>query len=434
MTRRVFLGLIEVAGYFSNLERGFLELGTDARLHDLSANPLGYGRAGVAESHRRRARLLTWADAEPGSIRRRLWGLALKMSRIARSVRALALLPFALARYNSFVLAGGGMFLGGRELWLMRALRKRVIVVFTGSDHRPPYLNGIWVREAQTVGYRTIARDARRIRDRVRRAEKWADVVVALPASAQFHQRDFVNVTAIGFPFSGSASTPRDRHASSPTDPADAVIVLHAPTNPASKGSAEIRAAIKSLQAKGIMITYKEIRGRPHAEVIEAIQACDLVVDEVYSDAPMAAFATEAAFYGKPVVVTGYFAPHLHEVLAPPQVPPTLFKLPSDLTSSIELLVNDIDLRTDLGQRARTFVTTKWSPRGVAGRFSRLLDGPPPSEWVVKPGTVEYIHGWGMPEDLLRVGLRGLIERHGAAALAVDDIPTLRAKLIEMAK
>ena len=234
MARRVFLGLTEVAGYFAGLEHGFRTLGVEARLFDLSANPLGYGRGGSGERRPQRAKLLRLGKAPAGTWRRRTWDGLLRVNRTARTVRALMLLPVALLRYDTFILAGGGLFADGRELALLRRLGKDVIVVFLGSDHRPPYLNGIWVRDAMVIGYDQIARDTVAIRDRVRRVERGSTTVVALPASAQFHDRPYVNFLAIGFPF----APPMEGHTRAQIA-GDRVVALHCPTNPASKGTAE---------------------------------------------------------------------------------------------------------------------------------------------------------------------------------------------------
>jgi glycosyltransferase involved in cell wall biosynthesis len=426
MARRVFLGLTEVAGYFAGLEDGFRGLGVEVRFADLSANPLGY-RRDAARRPSRRARLLSLGASPAGTWRRRTWDLLLSVNRAVRRLRALGTLPVALARFDTFILAGGGLFADGREIPLLRRLGKDVVVVFLGSDHRPPYLNGIWVRDADTLGYGRIKKDARSIRDRVRRVEDRASAVVALPTSAQFHTRSYVNFLQIGFPFAPPATKrnpPRPR--------GSRVVALHCPTNIASKGTVEIRTAIDGLRARGVDIDYREISGRPHHEVISAIQDADFVIDEVYSDTPMAGFATEAAYFGRPAVVTGYFADHLDQ-LAVSSTPPTLNASPSELMPCIEALATNTALREDLGERARMFVTDVWSPKGVAERLLSVLDGDAPSSWWVDPDSVTYAHGWGMDEGLLRAGLRNFIDQCGAQSLAMDHRPATRARLEAMA-
>ena len=79
-------------------------------------------------------------------MRHGLWRLALRINRVMRRARAAALFPLAAVRYDAFILGGHETFLGGIDLWILRGLRKPVIIVFTGSDHRPPFLSGKGIR------------------------------------------------------------------------------------------------------------------------------------------------------------------------------------------------------------------------------------------------------------------------------------------------
>ena len=139
----------------------------------------------------------------------------------------------------------------------------------------------------------------------------------------------------------------------------------------------------------------------------------------------MAGFATEAAFYGRPAVVTGYFAQSL-EQLVPSPVPPTLHARPEGLVQAIELLASDPGFRADLGQQARRFVADTWAPSDVAKRLLSLLDGTAAKRWWVDPNSVTYCHGWGMNETLLTSGLRALIDQRGSGSLAMDHRPLMK--------
>lgn len=436
MARRVFLGLTEVAGYFTSLQQGLRDLGVTADLHDLSANAMGYREAALSGDRRsgilrravRRVRgsALTLGAAAPGSGRRRIWDALLRVNRVLRMARAIAILPLAVIRYDTFVLAGGGMFLDGRELPLLRRLGKRIVVVFTGSDHRPPYLSGVWVRDAMELGFGTMVRDTRQLAARVARAERSAHAVVALTASAQFHRRPFADFLQVGYPFA------RPDRAAVPPTPTDgrAVRILHCPTKPFVKGSDRIREAIAGLQAEGFAIEYREITRRPHAEVLDALQWCDLVVDELYSDSPMAGVATEAAAYGRPAVVGGYLAA---ERPTSPEGPPSRFVHPDDLQDAIRTLLNDEPARLALGARAMSFVTHEWAPRDVASRILALADGEAVASWFVDPGTITYVNGWGMSQATLATCIEGLVGEYGTAVLQLGARPDLQGRLLALA-
>jgi hypothetical protein len=64
-------------------------------------------------------------------------------------------------------------------------------------------------------------------------------------------------------------------------------LVLRNP-HPVLKGTASIRAMVERLSARGLAVELVTIEGRPNAEVMRAMRDSDLVVDQLYSDTPMA--------------------------------------------------------------------------------------------------------------------------------------------------
>jgi glycosyltransferase involved in cell wall biosynthesis len=418
----VFIGLSEVAGIFSGLEAGLCDLGVDARFHNLSPNVLSYG----GTSRRSYAGLLNLRHAAPGSVRNRVWRLALQLNRALRRVRAAVLFPWALLRYDRFVLGGHETFLGGPDLWLLRRLHKPTVIIFTGSDHRPPYLSGSAIR--MNGSPRALAVEASRIRQRVSRAERWASAVVALPASAQFHRRPFVDFLKIGIAF----DPPPRPGAAGLGQPHDDVRVLHCPTDPAAKGSSEIRRSVARSRERGLNVTLREITGRPNIEVLEAIQSCDFVIDELYSDTPMARFATEAAYYGKPAVVGSYAAATYRDGEGE-GLPPSLLCHPDELDDAITTLATDATMRRDLGLRAQRFVTSQWTPMAVAERLLTLLNGAAPPDWIVDPREIRYVHGWGAPEATVRAAIRRMLDELGVDSLQLAQNSQVRKLAVDLA-
>jgi hypothetical protein len=420
----VFIGLSEVAGLFSSLEAGLRGMGVEARFHNLSPNVLSYG----GTSRRSYQGLLNLRQAAPGSMRNRVWRVALRANRALRRVRAAVLFPWALMKYDMFVLGGHETFLGGTDLWLLQRLRKRVVIIFTGSDHRPPYLSGAAIR--QHPNPRALAAESTRVRGRVARAERWASAVVALPASAQFHRKPFIDLLKVGIAFVPPHVEPEPLE---PGRPHDDVLVLHCPTDPASKGSAEIRRSVDRCRERGMKITLREITGRPNIEVLEAIQSCDFVVDELYSDTPMARFATEAGYYGKPAIV-GSYAIATYRGDESNALPPSFLCHPDELDDAITTLTTDEALRHELGLRAQRFVTGRWAAEAVAGRLMTVLDGEAPPDWLVEPRDVRYVHGWGVSEATLRATLRRMIDEVGVASLQLAPNSSARRLVAELAR
>jgi glycosyltransferase involved in cell wall biosynthesis len=323
------------------------------------------------------------------------------------------------------VFSGPDSFLSYRELPLLRRLGKQVIYVFNGSDHRPPYLNGNAVRLMDERGVGWLAKESRRIKRRVQIVEKWADVIVALSSSAQFHARPFVHYLALGMPGDFPAGD-----AAIGTSPwiGQGVRVLHCPTDPVSKGTAEVRLAVSAVRLRGHSVDYVEMIGRPNIEVLARIRECDLVLDEVYSDTPMAGLATEAAWFGKPTLVTGYYAREMTDIPLE-MIPPSRFLAPIELVDGLERLVVDQTEREELGRAAEAFVRSRWTASAVATRLLDTIAGGYPAAWLYHPDRLQYIHGWGMREDLLRTGIRQLVDYGGPEALLIDNA-NLRARAL----
>jgi glycosyltransferase involved in cell wall biosynthesis len=253
---------------------------------------------------------------------------------------------------------------------------------------------------------------------------RFSDIVVGAPLSTSHYSRKkFVNIFAIGLPYCADQV---DDHGVEQVDSEfssrsnESVRILHSPSHPAAKGSASIEQAIAKLKRKGYSIDLIMLRNRPHAEVIREIQLCDFVVDQVYSDTPMAGFATEAAWYGKPAVVGGYGLRYLKEFVPEGMWPPSKICHPEDLVETIEELVRNRDERLKLGTAAMNFVRNNWSVSAVARRYHNLLNEAIPRGWWVEPHLVTYLEGAGQHEEQSRENIRRMVERFGVASLKMS--------------
>jgi len=427
MPRRVFIGLSEVAGYYRGLREGFEDLGIATMFVDEIVSPYGYSKPGLlARSGMALAGARAGRDRARSRTARFRWSLQTEAVRVVRAALKASLLARAAVTCDAFIFSSGDTFFRRRDVALLRRLGKPIVMVFTGSDHRPPYLNGRLVRSMAETGPEPLIAETTRIARRVSEVEQLADVIVAATASAQFHRRPHVEFITVGIPVARRARPARGASVFNGTD----VRILHAPSDPAAKGSDRIREAVGALIGRGIAIDYVELTGRPNAEVMAALRDCDFVVDEVFSDTPMGVLAAEAALFGKPAVVGGYFARVAADVLPIETIPPTLFCEPEGVGEAIERLVTDVEFRRDLGRRAQEFVQSRWSPRHVAERYVKIIDGVAPAEWMSDPATATYVHGWGMSRETWREGIRQIVAAGGPLALGLAEKPDMEARLL----
>jgi glycosyltransferase involved in cell wall biosynthesis len=411
---RIFLGLGDTVGCYSRLENGLKSLRVECEFVD------AYPVRDYARLHRpgRLGRLVEWLGrkrwkAPQGSFQRLFW-------KVPQAVSLVALLIRSVFKFDVFVFAGGVSFLMGFDLPVLRLLGKRIIVVYHGTDCRPPYINGAYVGADATLDIPRCIVLTRRIRRWVRWVDRHADVIVNHPYFSHFNTRPIVSWLSLGNPFECPVLLVE-------TAPRRSCVIVHAPTRPVPKGSVEIEAAVNRLRARGHDLTFVKIVGKPPQDVLDALATCDFVIDELYGDTPMAGFATEAAVMGKPAIVGMHDVESLRRTVPEGMFPPALVCHPAQLDEAIEKLVVDGAYRTQLGAQARDYVRDHWSPKMVASRLLQLAAGPVPREWTFDPATLRYIHGWGLTTPRLREVVSAVVADGGVEALQLADKPELEA-------
>ena len=260
--------------------------------------------------------------------------------------------------------------------------------------------------------------------------DKFADYIINIPPQAYFHSRPFISWWMIGVPHERKDS---NGDAAEKNGWSGNIRILHAPSKPEPKGTPIIRQAVQSLKNKGYYIDYVEITGRPNSEVLQELAKCDFIVDELYSDTPMAVFATEAAFAGKPAVVGSYYFNQLKDDLPAENIPPSMFCHPDDLEAAMEKLIIDKSYREKLGRKAREFVMTNWSARKVAENYMSLIKGTFPEEWLYDPGNIKYIHGCGLSEEKVKTIIAAFLKTGGEKSLCLSDKPELEKMFVRFA-
>lgn len=431
---RVYIGCYEVAGYYSNLTRGLKKNDIQCDFITYRAHPFGYGgesptpllirlgrRAYNWRNKSGKSGVISFILALPAAAFFHAWGL------------------FAIFRYDAFIFSyGQTLFFRNLDLILLRLLKKRVIVNLAhGSEARPPYINGVF--QSKNGDYPSVKKIhylARMIKKSVFRNEQWSSVVIGSPLStSQFCESKFVNCFLLGIPIditSSQVGLPKSKYPVL-TDPPESVRILHAPSNRVAKGTAAITSAIESLRFKGHEIEFVLLEGHPHAEVLEELQRCDFVVDQLYSDTPMAGFVAEAARQGKAAVVGGYGLQNLVNRLPKEMIPPSKICHPENIEQAIEDLVINRHERYILGREAQAFVLEKWNAEVVGRRYIRLLRGDIPNEWLLEPTDICYLYGGCLKSDDAIKNIRNLVSSYGVNALQLTHNPELEKAFLKFA-
>ena len=419
---RIFLGLLEIAGYYSNLESGFRQLDIYARHID------AYGHSFHYKSHEINRylkavkfigmRLLSTSDSRP--IRK-------KVLIVIHKIILAPVFLWALLKFDVFIFGFGTSFFYFMDLPILKLFGKKVLYIFHGSDSRAPYIDGFVESIPNTAFLHRLCSTKKKA---ITKIEKHTDAILSYPLYAHLNSKKIVNNLFIGLPVAVESAT-FFTHANSKSQ--ESVRILHCPSNTAGKGTDIIRTSVDRLKKRGFNINYVEITNKPHSAVLSELVKCDFVIDQLYSDAPMAGFATEAAFFEKPAIVGGYGWEWVEEIYPPEILPPTSRCLPSQIEQAIERMIIDRDYRLRLGKKAYEFVSRMWRPSEVARKILCVAKGQTPEGWYYDPMQIRYIYGAGISKRNLQKRINELIISEGLSALCIEDKPDLKAQFKKFA-
>jgi len=420
--KRVFLGVWEIAGYYYNLAMGLKELGYQVTYLDLSDNSFKYLEREEFFAGTLKKIHLYYRSAH-NLIGRLGWGALALLGRFF-------FLIWAVLQCDVFIFGFGRSFFRNYELPLLKFLGKKIICfVGHGAEARPPYLDGACL--LPNGNHRTYDEYARLVTDmtnNLSRIEKYADCIIASPQADHFLHRRYIPMVILGIPYD------RFREVIKTASSRDTVHVLHAPSNEIVKGSSRIRETIRRLISRGYRIEYVEISGKPHSAVMEELNKCDFVIDQLYSDTPLAGFACEAAWFGKPAIVGGYLWNILEKIIPPELFPVSEICHPDELEHVTERLILDRKHREELGQQARHFVEKQWVRRIVSEKFSQLIQGDIPEEWWGSPFDHPVnVYGAGLPGTKAKQLIRIMLQGGGVSVLGLTDKPEVERQLVQFA-
>lgn len=423
---RIFVGSTEIAGIGEGLSHGFADLGHECDVVTALPHPFAYGVAQpkpwFAVIWLRLHDMVQRAGPKT-SVRGFSW-------RVARASWSWVVLLASLYRYDAFIFLYGSTITNTEfELWLLRRLKKRIIFTYVGSDARPAYMDGA-LSISVNASTKQIYQIVKRQKKLIAMHERYANEIVSAHIISHFNSRPLVNWFAMGIPrVVGTVKAPAN-----PGGRSSRVRVLHSPSNPIVKGTEIIEQAVDRLKSKGLDIELVMLKATPNNVVLAEIMKSDFVIDQVYSDQPLATFATEAAHFGKPAVVSGYFSEVIKDYLNPELIAPSEYVPPEALEAAIEKLSTDKAYRIELGARAKLYVEYRWSSRAVAQRYLMLIEGNVPADWYFDPFDTLYIGGCGLSKETTAIQIQTLVEAYGASALQVDDKPRLKEALLDMAR
>ncbi len=413
LNKRIFLGFSEVANVYTNLVKGFEKLEIDHLFITYGENIRGYNYKDKPTVYQLLFNGLSY----------RILHSKGPIHRFYQNLHVLVRLPLfikAIIKYDVFIFNYNSSFFGLYDLPILKLFNKKIIYCYFGSDGRAPYLNGNYILEDYTL--EQVYEISKKLSKKNKKIEKYADYIISDPNYSQFFSSKLIDFLYIGIPM--DLSHIKDRNSSN-TMRSNQVRIVHAPSTKKQKGSEYFSEIIDEIKVEGYDIDYIELNNVPNKVVLEKLLQCDFVLDELYSDSPMAGLATEAAYFGKPAIVGGYadFNKRTDEI------PPSMYVDPTEIKNAIIKLIEDEKFRVELGKKAKEYVSNYRTPEMVASRFIKIINGDIPDEWFFDASSSDYIYGWGVSKEDLRDFLRRYLDKYGREGLFLEHNPKLADRI-----
>lgn len=411
---RVFVGLIEISGYYGRIVSHLRSEGYPISFREISPHRFDYNHSSELLSYR----YVRYLDAIPGepwsfmpAIRRRLFGLHF--------------IYWAVTNHDVFVFVYGQSFNRfNLDLILLRLMRKRVVSsIWHGSEARPGYMDGaIWslaLRDKDPVRY--VYKFSLKQQRQVRRLQFLSTDIIAHPLNSQFLTKDAINATSIGIPPPASSNQITIRNI--PTYP---LRIVHVPSDRAVKGSDRIKQIVEDIKSDlPGLLEYQEIHGVTNQVVLEILSNSDLLIDQLYSDTVWSGVGVEAANLSLPVVLGNVNLPELKKFVKPQYFPPAFVTSPENFEVLLrEVVIDPYGIQT-MGMRAKVFVDNNWDVKLVAIRFMRAITGQYDNDFAFDPLSVQHIFGGGIStRDLTAIWAEGY-KRFGKKFFSLHRRPDL---------
>jgi hypothetical protein len=432
---KVFIGPHEIAGYYSNLSKGFKALNVPCDYITYNQHKYGYG------GETKKPKLLIILDKLTRISNKRdgifRFILSLLFRFFCEVIRLIIALKIIFS-YDVFIFGfGKSLMRNNIDLIFLKFLKKRVISNLShGAEARPTFIDGGYQSfEGNRINISLLKKYNSRNNKVVSFHQKYAFAVIGAPFStSHFAVKPFINSLMIGIPYHNYKLTLKNNNYDSSQKSSNIINILHSPSHAAAKGTKIIINAIERLKEKGLNINLLSLQNASNDQVINAILKCDFVVDQVYSDLPMAGLATEAAFFGKPSIVAGYRLEELRQLIPQEKWPPSKICHPDNIQEAIEELTLNAGIRLKLGESAKLFVKTQWHPTIVAQKYLQIIHNNIPEEWLVEPSLINYIEGCGLSLEQSKANILDMVSSFGDSSLELCTRPNLKKAFLDFSR
>ena len=407
---KILIGIQEIAGYYSLLQKGLVERGVCCKFVQIKSNKFDYNNIpnGLFIDIVNKISKKTYKFKDKSLFLKVIW----KMMSIA-----LSYLVFIVSLFNTthYIFGFSTSFLPlNLDIAILRLLGKKVIFIFHGSDSRPGYLDyGMLTKFGGKP--RLQKRFAKEIRIQKRKIDyinRYSNWIVDSPFTSYFHSGKIINWFSIGLPTTDSCL---GKGVNMP----DKFKILHAPSSSEVKGTILIEEAISKYKGR---IEYVKLEGVSNDAVKICLQEVDFIVDQAYSDTPCATLTMEAAALGVPSIVAGesFHDPEYFKATGLTEWP-SYVCAPEEIGKSIERFLQEPKLRKKVIEAA-TRLSHEWNYLKLADRFIKVFNNDIPSEWIFEPEKLSVFQlGCGVKRERVIDAITLLVNSQGIDVLQLND-------------
>lgn len=380
---RIFLGFSEVANFIQTYKKGF-ELNGWQTYTVVSHRNKYYSNADYDVVLLDLCKV--WSHF-PSVVKRLLVSFLIRFHTYRAFIYAL--ITCDVFFYNT----GGNILPFELDYRLIRLLRKKLVIIFLGSEIRHWY---VYQLEMERLGYSELFKTGieayknqrfgtySSMLRRVKNAERFANLILSHPSYGQLQTRPYMR-GRIGLEVSTIKwNIPNN----------DIPIIVHAPSSRSVKGTEFVIECINKIKQEGIEVDFRLVEDISNECLLDLLYESDIVIDELNSDS-IGVLSTEAMATGN-AVLTSY----LPEYFDFKNNCPVLNSNKETLLANLRNVIVNREYRMELAREGRKYVIEHNDLKRVTAKIVEWCFRVSPLEYDVVP---EINNSFSMPEHITEV-------------------------------
>ena len=355
MTKKVFIGLSDIASFVSDWDSGFNELHIKSLKGsiDYQASSQNSKLDFVVKKHQDK---IGYFKPRRISVRLKPWW--------DKKVRSY-FFKQALKNCDIFIFFWESFYTHFEDYKILKQHGKKIVTIFVGDDIRwqPAMKQEFMTHKLPIIEYANYDYTVKALNlklEYLRIAEKYSDMILCQPNAMQLAIRPY---HCLSIPIVASDYIEEKKQRTKP-------LIVHAPTS-VGKGTKYIEPIIEKLKQDGYEFEYKRIQNVPRHEALKIYQNADIIIDQLLTPGG-GKLAYECLAMGKVVLtLMGYDNYNQLKSIDCPLVDVN----PDTLYNTLKTIIPNVSLRNEIALKARPFVEKYHHPKLIVENILNHLSG-----------------------------------------------------------